>query len=456
MSRPVLGTGHCRKEEEDRETLNETAHEKKRKMETSLSLSLTHGKTQICHSSLSCAQASFCTLGRLVVSPFYLLAGILNQINIAIGGESGQWTLGTGFWELLQITLLTVWGRFGPWFLTTMMAIDCITCATTGNIKGSIACKTPLYSFWLPIIQALTRVGAAIIIFVTDLVKTVILVLAYLFTGNIGQLIVVIADFLVSIFVNVIIPIIEAVFGFVLGFLCLCGVWNTLFSDVFTCTNFAWCGSKRRDVSAAFYEPLQTNVTFDYQRFAADWPLQTLYTWPPNDACNASMATYAPLAPYGLSQTQGEEASFCLAKILLFPEPVNLAQTTGTCRRVMHRLQERNVAFSALNNLEYAEVTQCVHDYGIAKTFKRSARSQVLEWLPDEVLSGDAGIMSTWVPLAANALHALNAQKQHARDVIYEQSVAHSSDYASNLAQVCVSLSRSPPQMTVSLAVLWP
>lgn len=108
---------------------------------------------QICHSSINCAQGAFCTLGRLLVSPLYLLSGILNQINLAIGGSPGQWTLGSGFWELLQITLLTVWAKLGPFFLTGMMAIDCITCAVTGNIRGAATCKTPLYSFWLPIIQ---------------------------------------------------------------------------------------------------------------------------------------------------------------------------------------------------------------------------------------------------------------------------------------------------------------
>jgi hypothetical protein len=93
-------------------------------------------------------------------------------------------------------------------------------------------------------VQALTRVASAVIIFATDLLKTIILCIAYLFSGNFQQLILVIWDFAVSIFTNVILPLLEAIGGFILGFVCLCNIWNGLFGDVFTCSNFMWCGSK--------------------------------------------------------------------------------------------------------------------------------------------------------------------------------------------------------------------
>ncbi len=401
--------------------------------------------TQVCRSSITCAQGFFCTLGRLVVSPFYLLAGIINQINIAIGGGQGQWTLGSGFWELLQITLLTVWGKLGPWFLTTMMSIDCITCAITGNLPFFYTCKTPLFSFWLPIIQALTRIGSALIIFATDLVKTIILSFAYLFSGNLSQFILVLWDFIQSIFLNVIIPYFEALAGFVLGFICLCTVWNGLFGDIFTCTNFPWCDGKKRAAGAASYDPFMDPAhppRFQYERFAADWPANPAFSWPNNDPCNASMDTYAAnvVAHYGsanLTRAQGEEASFCLAKILLFPPLASMDEAKGMlCRLLFQRLRDTNAVFGSLSALDYAQVQQCVYDYGIVKTLKRAATPGMIDWLPDEFVSrSDAGITNTWLPALANGIHAVVAVTMHARDVHYEASVTTSNDYRANLAQ---------------------
>ncbi len=48
-----------------------------------------------------------------------------------------------------------------------------------------------------------------------------------------------------QIFVGAIISGFEAILGFIHGFFCHCNLWNEIYGDMITCTDFLWCDPPR-------------------------------------------------------------------------------------------------------------------------------------------------------------------------------------------------------------------
>ena len=410
-------------------------------------LDLTVDTIKPCHSTIEGGTNFFCSLGRTLVAPLYLVAGILEQINIAISGSNGQWTLGSGIWELLKLVLLTVWSRLGVTFLAAMTGLDCIRCAIGGNKKyiivpqnvnvfGEIVnadCAALLFTYWLPIVQFIARIGTAIITGTVDLLRLITLVIYYFFSSQFGLLVQAIFQFLISYMLDVIIPLLEGIMGFIVGLVCACNAWNLVVPADLQCTNMGYCGGKKRSI-----QQLQSNVTFDYQLFAADWPTPG-YSWPYSNPCNASMPLLATLAPNSLTKIQGREASFCLSQLTVFTDNTVLydggPMSFSYCHETVDGVAAARTPWTQLSAMEQAGLTECVHSYGLVYAHKQEGGS-ILSWLPTQALSThDGGLLGTWIPLAFDSVHAFNAQQQSWRDTQYTSDVRNSVDYQARMTQ---------------------
>ncbi len=188
---------------------------------------------------------------------------MINQINVAIAGGAGQWTLGSGFWDLLKVVTIELSQRFFDALLGLLSSLDCIICAIAGNVVGDFFCSAPLYKLFHDLLTTFDTLVVTIVSFAIDLVKFIIFFFYYLFSGQwaaLGQLVV---DFLLSVW-HFVANVVETVVGFFLGTICICSVWP--FDWPSPCNNADYCAAKKRFIAQAEYGPTTVaDANYTYQ-----------------------------------------------------------------------------------------------------------------------------------------------------------------------------------------------
>ena len=193
------------------------------------------------------------------------MSALINQINVAIAGGAGQWTLGSGFWDLLKVVTIELSQRFFDALLGLLSSLDCIICAIAGNVVGDFFCSAPLYKLFHDLLTTFDTLVVTIVSFAIDLVKFIIFFFYYLFSGQwaaLGQLVV---DFLLSVW-HFVANVVETVVGFFLGTICVCKAWSLVFDWPSPCNNADYCGSKKRFIAQADYGPTTVaDANYTYQ-----------------------------------------------------------------------------------------------------------------------------------------------------------------------------------------------
>ena len=416
-----------------------------------------------CSSTISCGEQTLCTAARFFVVPLVLISEIIDQLNLVIATGTGTWTLGTGFWEILKKTLNTLWIRASAAFLSALSSLDCIACAISGNVVGSDLCSAPLFGFFKPIFGALYDIGIAVINTFVDLLRSVVLIVAYFFTGNWDALVLTLIDLVITIFVGLIVPLLKAVFSLVLSFICVCNPWNALAGPTtFYCENANYCPDKkrslddfgaqfttaaeslRRQASGAFTAPLIQHL---YEVFAGDWPANSArYSWPSASPCNTSMPALAPLAPQGLARDQALEAAFCLGLVVLFPNAATplepdapsayLSNTLkyDPCDRLAERIVRDNLGFADLTIETEARALQCISDRGSIHGLKQEALDGALDWVEPSSFSSPAAAFMTAIRATLEFGQAGEAVQERDRDAAYAPEMLQTPEYRSSLS----------------------
>lgn len=318
-----------------------------------------------CQSTQVCAQDVTCTFSRAVLLLFTISSGVIDQINLAIQNGSGTWTLGTGFWQLLQSVLGDILERLSSTLLAILGLIDCIACGVSGNRPELEICQGPMFNFFKPLVKALLGVLKAVVNFAVDIIKFVVLFIAYLFSGQFSKLAQTLIQFFIDLWNDLIYPILLAIMEFFISAICMCTAWNVVFgAETFKCDNNNWCGFGTD--ASQYKRAVGTDlpIRHTYQYFAADWPASGSYSWPAAHPCAARMDALEPAATANnLTRAEAYEAAYCLAGLVLWPgifEPNTLAQantasagasttTIAPCNVTMELAGAMGLPYASLN-----------------------------------------------------------------------------------------------------------
>ena len=289
-----------------------------------------------------------------------------------------------------------------------------------------------------------------------------------------------------------IVPLLEALGGFLIGLFCLCNVWDAFFSSTFTCQNPAYCpgpAPSKRGLGGIPDWP--STITYLYQYFAPDWPSPDSYagSWPPAHPCTTRMPTLAtevlrgpsilflvPIAPspspfyelcvtglpsmvdlykalnMALSPTDANEAAYCLGMVLLWNESASPGYAFDPCDTLMASYWTGNMAWSALTAGEQAQALACINDRAHVGGLKRAAGG-MLDFLPANTFATSSGgmVMATNVlGLAYDGFTAYHIQQQRSRDQTYPTYVLSSPNYQGSIA---VNYGMALPYMYPSNAI---
>lgn len=388
-----------------------------------------------CGSTISCFGRTGCTLGRFVLTPFQLVSAILDQINQAISGGAGQWTLGNGLWDLLKVIVIQLSQRFFDFILAFANSLDCVVCAIIGNVPGDLLCQAPLYQLLHQLLVVFDLLVVTIVSFVIDLIRTVVLFFFYLFTGQWALLGDLLLSFLTEI-VNFLYNLLQIIVGFILGSACLCVLFVGFFNWPSPCSNADYCPTHKRDISVAATTTAQVNFT--YQLFAADWPVPNAagYVWPSGDWCQARMATLAAAGGPSGPGADADDATYCLAKLTILPtvETDLGAGQTDACARVLESMAAQPATpFGSFDLTTRATALECIGKFGLAYAMRNGAAPGTMDWVPSYAFTAASNPLVSWAPTIVRGIHGANAQSERWRDAHYTAVVLASPEYQSSL-----------------------
>lgn len=399
-----------------------------------------------CESLDACLQQTVCTIGRIGTVPLELASNVIVQINMAISGGSGTWTLGSGMWEMLQMLSGVVIGSIFGTLLSLVSALDCLLCAIAGNVVGNALCKSALYGYLRPIIVTLDRVLTKLVSTLIDLVRIIVETIYYFFAGNFAKVASLLIDFLWSLAVDFLWEIIKAIFGLAMGLICIC----PLFEDL-DCDNAGWCDGKRKraiEALGALFKVTSTPaaVRYLYMLFAdGSWPpvpadSSSGWTWAAGDECATKMpALEAAAANSSLTEREAEIVAYCLSKKILFtPEALeehDLGGHIGSvapdwCWRHM-RLMVVDNALRPFHNFDISTQSyalECIAKEGVR--YNTRDGHHLIDWWPENPQNPLA-----WVEVFGVASIASRAEQEYWRDDHYEEHVLESPEYQAGAAR---------------------
>jgi len=386
----------------------------------------------LCSDTLSCYTNTGCAVGRAIVAPFQFLASLLGFINTAIKtGANGGWPLGNDFFSILKQTLPQTTMAIFDALTGFFFSFDCTLCAISGNVVGGPLCSHTLSDAAQTIFKALDTAITLIINFAVDLLDLIVLLIYAFATGNF--------DLARTAFLQVLndlgtilLDIAQGIVGFILGQICACTAFTTLFHWPPGCMQAGYCTpSIKRSLSDS--SVMLDAVNWTYQLFAADWPSPS-YTWAPGDWCAAQMATLAPLAPNGLSVGQGETATYCLGKLAFAGRPtsVGLGQVDGCARTISLMASQPATPFSSFDIATQSAGLECIAKFGLTYAAKHGTAG-TLSWLPDHLLTTSDNPVVSWALAGINGIKGYAAQQERSRDMTLPNSTTGSGEYQSAL-----------------------
>ena len=236
-----------------------------------------------------------------------------------------------------------------------------------------------------------------------------------------------------------IVPILEAIGGFLIGLFCLCNVWNFFFGkSTFTCTNPAYCPGGSSSKRALGIPDWPSDITYLYQYYAPDWPSPDSYagSWPPAHPCTTRMPTLATEAlNMALSPAGANEAAYCLGMVLLWNESAAPGYAFDPCDTLMASYWTGNMAWSAMTTGEQTQVLACINDRAHVGGLKRAAGG-MLDFLPTNIAATSSGgtvMLTNAIGLAYDGFTAYHIQQQRSRDQTYPTYVLASPNYQGSL-----------------------
>lgn len=402
-----------------------------------------------CGATISCTAETFCSFALVLGAPGDVVVNILEQIRLAVATGSGTWTLGTGFWDLAKNVLLSITQHLGAAVLHLDSLGDCIICAIAGNVKGDF-CDNGIFRLFRTTIITLQTLAALVITFVVDTVALIFTLIYDLCAQLFGPMMVAIVGWLKEFLFQVIVPFFETLFGFLLGFVCACGLWNLIPNVAFTCTNSDICPSRKRDVSDAAYflGTITTTLSYTYQTFAWDWPASPAYAgaWPPAHPCATSMpALEAAASSHTLTRDQADEAAYCLGLVVLYREnvtttPLALYDGADSCQTLMDDLftmsssvPTGHASYAAMDAFQRAQVRACVTDRAFVHGMKRASGGPI-DFVPSNIMALSNGVgPATVIPFFFDAIAAYSVDSHRAADTSYAPVVVGSADYQAGL-----------------------
>lgn len=393
----------------------------------------------VCSDMVSCVERTTCSVGRFGIVLGTIYASIATEINKAIQTGSGTWTLGHGFWELLKNVLGKLSSRLYGTLLSAVTNLDCVMCAVAGNEVGNILCSSPTFTLFRGILVLFDELTVTIVNFVVNLISNIINLIYYFFSGQFEKLIQTLFNLFMTLFVDLLWPLIKGLFGFLLGTICVCGFWNSVAGSVLTCSNMGWCDSKKR--AAGGDDLAAYNATHLYELFAPGWwtavGTEGGYEWPSEDACAAKMPQLAAVVSGvgELTETEGEVASYCLAKLTLYadaiarpyhrPRGASVMRPPDTCGRtirLMNTLPER--LLTDFDIATQSAAVECIWYAAVAHVARSEAREDTLAWVPDNFASPLA-----WLDMVGVASDAFLAHSERWRDEHYADAIVESPEY---------------------------
>lgn len=420
----------------------------------------------ICGSTIKCYANTGCAVGRFLIVPFQIVSAVINQLNAVISGGSGQWTLGNTFFDIVKTVLILLVQRSLGAALSLLNSIDCTMCAIVGNRVGQTLCKSPLYKLFQRIFALVQALATLIIGFAVDTLNFILFFFYYLFGADFAALVAHLFWYL-GVVLSLFIKLPEILFAFILGSVCLCKPFLTLFGWPPGCRNAGICNTKKRALAADSV----FGGELGYQIFAADWPANP-YGWPaPGDWCAARMPVLASRVVGGLSENEQEETMYCLSRAVLLPRISSAAPLAGgqvdSCARVLKGMDAQPTrAFIDFDVATQALALECIGKYGLVYAAKQHTADGVADWMPDHALATLDNPLVSWMPMAISGVQGLTAQTERTRDGTYGPEILASDEYLGRLQQVYgsarVALARrtlhdgTPPPLSDYVAALYP
>ena len=384
--------------------------------------------TRTCSSVQTCLGFEFCSILRFIP----IILQIVNTLFIKI-------LSGTAFRSIEEFFAVSVGllvNQFGVVLEQFAAFLDCSICAAEGVPGG--ACPSPIFDIIHPVADAIRDLGKILTTLFLRVVQLLLIFIVSFFTGN---PITAIIDFVVGFVENVFIGVGFAIIDFIdqlfqkigLGFFgsfikilytgfctVLAFVINAIIKILkvlsfgyfshdyvqFCCTDGGCTphtGSRKR---------METPVVIGNVTFANmdNW-LQILsgeHLWSVEDACNASITTYAETPFTTLSTYEYGEILFCTTK-LVWPHRVDnrTAILPWTCDRYF--IEKVNASFSSFTIMEQSKIMECA----ITRLFTDGVRDQMnISWLPQDILTNPLRT----VYFAAGLMHGMIINAQFVQD----------------------------------------
>jgi hypothetical protein len=363
-----------------------------------------------CGDTIQCFSETTCSGGSLLFVPLVFFSSVFGEINMAIKNGFSALGFGIGFFDILNSVIAALVTQLTTFVVYAASALDCLICAISGNVVGSIECRDLNFFTFKPI---MVFIQSALILIARVVVDLASLFVNFWYAIASGQL---------NLFFQSFVAVLNDVgglllaFGTSLGFIILgamdlckvLGITNPQCVD--QVGGAAKLGAKRAlthysyALDAANYEkrviaatqptPAPSNATLPalFTLFAPGWLVAPYsYMWNVADPCNASMTHYAVQVMQGraafLTEMENDTIAYCLSFDVLF---ANLtAQSTAydapgllnECIYLMRDLSLNKHDFSSLPVQTRMSILKCISAYGSMYAHQQAAQG-ALDWLP--------------------------------------------------------------------------
>ena len=347
-----------------------------------------------------------------------------------------------------------------PQILDLATFLDCVGCAIAGNIVGNALCLNTIFINLQGPMVLLQTVGDALISFVVDTIEFLFTFFGDVFSGNASGAGTAFTTYITQTVTTVLVPIakgssrppplvflspphpahLPGLTNFLFGSICLCVVVNII--PGIGCKNLPSCpGGKKRAATDA----TNGDTWFMYQTFAPEWP-GTPFAWPPGSACAHAMAQFERIGADHLSETQADEAAFCLAQIVLWNMsalahassyvPISPASDKTNaqfdpCTYLMKDLVQRPGSWASFPVLDRAKALECIQGRGSVYGWKQAAGGK-LDWMPDTLITHAANPFM-WLPTIHAIQTGWTVASERINDVYYTDAVLQSGEHQANL-----------------------